>query len=65
MLCSLATKLGQDDLTQIGDLEKELGITLLAFSCHSLDPAAIDDGRLTRVKELEERLGISLVAVAA
>ena len=65
MLCSLATKLGDDQLTQIGTLEKELGVTLLAFSCHPLDPAAIDDGQLARVKALEEKLGISLVAVAA
>jgi len=65
MLCSLATKLGDDQLAQIGTLEKELGVTLLAFSCHPLDPAAIDDGQLARVKALEEKLGISLVAVAA
>jgi len=64
MLCSL-TKLGDDQLAQIGALEKELGVTLLAFSCHTMDPAAIDDGQLGRVKELEEQLGVSLVAVAA
>ena len=65
MLCSLTTRLSDDQLARIGTLEKELGVTLLAFSCHPLDPAAIDDAKLSRVKELEEALGVSLVAVAA
>ena len=65
MLCSLTTKLGDDQLAQIGALEKELGVTLLAFSCHAVDPAAIDDGQLGRLRELEDKLGVSLVAVAA
>jgi hypothetical protein len=65
MLCSLTTKLGDEELGQIDALEKELGVTLLAFTCHPLDPASIDDGQLGRVKDLEEKLGISLVAVAA
>jgi len=63
MLCSLSTKLGEQDLAEIGALEEELGVTMLAFSCHPVDPAAIDDVQLTSIKQLEEKLGISLVAV--
>ncbi|HEY5386311.1 MAG TPA: hypothetical protein VIL79_00245 [Thermoleophilia bacterium] len=63
MLCSLSTKLGDADLAQIGALEEELGVTMLAFNCHLVDPAEIDDRQLTSIKQLEERLGISLVAV--
>ncbi|MFA4966256.1 MAG: hypothetical protein WC709_11585 [Thermoleophilia bacterium] len=63
MLCSLTTKLGQDDLGQIEALEKELGVPVLAFSCHAADPAAIGEAQVARLRELESRLGVSLVAV--
>jgi sugar phosphate isomerase/epimerase len=63
MLCSLSTKLGDKDLAEIGALEEELGVTMLAFSCHPVDPAEIDDRQLASIKALEEKLGISLVAV--
>jgi hypothetical protein len=63
MLCSLSTKLGDKDLAEIGALEEELGVTMLAFNCHPVDPAEIDDRQLTSIKALEEKLGISLVAV--
>jgi sugar phosphate isomerase/epimerase len=65
MLCSISTKLGDKDLKEIGALEERLGVTLLAFNCHPLDPAAIDEGQLTKIKALEEKLGVSLVAVAS
>jgi hypothetical protein len=63
MLCSLSTKLGDKELAEIGALEEELGVTMLAFNCHPVDPADIDDRQLTSIKALEEKLGISLIAV--
>jgi hypothetical protein len=63
MLCSLSTKLGEKELAEIGALEEELGVTMLAFNCHPVDPAEVDDRQLTSIKELEEKLRISLVAV--
>ena len=63
MLCSLATKLDQRELGEVAALEKELGVTLLAFSCHDLEPAQTDERQLGRIREVEERLGVSLVAV--
>lgn len=32
MLCSLSTKLGDTELAEIGALEEELGVTMLAFN---------------------------------
>jgi hypothetical protein len=63
MLCSLSTKLRDEELAEIRVLEKELGVTMLAFSCRPADPAEIDDRQLTSIKELEEKSGVSLVAV--
>jgi len=63
MLCSLATKLGERELDEVAALERELGVTLLAFSCHDVEPAEADDRQLGRIREVEGRLGISLVAV--
>jgi hypothetical protein len=65
MLCSLASKLGEQELEEIEALERELEKRLLAFSCHAIDPAALSDEELARIRQLEARLGVSLVAVAA
>lgn len=65
MLCSLATKLDRAELEQVSQLEQELGHPLLAFSCHPVDPAHIDDEQLAKIKNLESKLGVSLVAVNA
>jgi hypothetical protein len=63
MLCSLATTLDQKQLDEIGALEKDLGVPLLAFACHAAEPAAIGDEQVARIKDVESALGISLVAV--
>jgi hypothetical protein len=62
-LAEFAAMLGEKELAEIGALEEELGVTMLAFNCHPVDPAEVDDRQLTSIKELEEKLGISLVAV--
>jgi hypothetical protein len=63
MMCSLATNLDDGQLEQIAALEDELGVTMLAFVCHQLDPAAIGKEKVARIAGLEEKLGVSLVAV--
>jgi hypothetical protein len=63
MLCSISTRLSEEELAEIGALEEKLGLTMLAFDCHPVDPAPIDDRQLTGIKQLEEKLGISLIAV--
>ncbi len=63
MLCSLSTKLDSKDLQSIADLEKELGMPLLAFSCHDLKPAQVQPEQLSKIQALESQLGLSLVAV--
>jgi hypothetical protein len=63
MLCSLATKLDQGQIAEISSLEQELGVPILAFSCHQMDAAPIDTVQVDRLKELEGKLGVALVAV--
>jgi hypothetical protein len=65
MLCSLANGLGDDDLGEITRLERDLGVTVLAYTCHEAKPASLDDTQLERLRELEDSLGVRLVAVAA
>ncbi len=62
MICSLSTPTSQD-LDQIRALETELGQPLLAFSCHNIRPAVVDDEKLKKIEALEEKLGMSLLAV--
>jgi hypothetical protein len=62
MLCSFST-LDKANLEAIQILEKELGQTLLSFSCHDIAPAVIDDEALSKIGELEKKLGVVLVAV--
>ena len=63
MLCSLATALDRQQLDRIGALEKELGVPVLAFACHSAEPAVIGGGQVDKIREVERELGVSLVAV--
>lgn len=63
MLCSLATNVEQSKLQTITDLEKDLGKTLLAFTCHDLKPSALSSDELSKVQKVEKNLGVSLVAV--
>jgi hypothetical protein len=63
MLCSLTTDVNESNLRAINDLEKGLGKTLLAFSCHDLKPSTLSAEELSKVQEVEKQLGVSLVAV--
>jgi hypothetical protein len=62
MLCTLSN-LQDDAMKQIQSLEKDLDQTLLAFSCHDINPALVDAEKLASIQDLEKKLGISLVAV--
>ena len=62
MICNLSS-LKENDLNDIVTLEKDLGKTLLAFSCHDAKIAHISEDELKRIKTLEEKMGISLVAL--
>ena len=62
MLCNLSN-LNDKDIEQVKKLEKELGITVLAFSCHEAEPAMLDKDVLDKVQAAEKELGLSLVAV--
>ena len=60
MFCEIARKVEADDLERIQSLEKELGLTLVAFSCRALDPA-----REERLQKIMEELGPQLQAPPA
>ena len=63
MLCSLATKLDQDQIAEIESLARDVGTPILAFACHQMDAAPLDAAQIDRIAELENRLGVALVAV--
>lgn len=57
MFCEIARKVEADDLERIQSLEKELGLTLVAFSCRALEPA-----REARLQSIMEEFGPQLQA---
>ena len=63
MLCSLSN-LKEQDIEQIQAAEKDLGVTLLAFSCQDMSPASLEADKLEKIQALESKLGLALVAVA-
>ncbi len=60
MFCEIARKLEDDDLDKIQSLEDDLGLTLVAFSCRSLDPA-----REEKLEKIMQELGPALQAPLA
>ncbi len=60
MLCDIARNLADDKLERIKALENDLGLTIVAFSCRSLDPA-----REERLSALMAELGPQLQAEPA
>ena len=62
MLCSISN-LKDHDVDQVKQLEAELGVTLLAFSCHDTEAALLEKETLEKIQAAERKLGLSLVAV--
>ena len=60
MLCAIARNLEEQKLDEIRDLERDLGLTLVAFTCRSVDPA-----REERLRKIEAELGPVLLAPPA
>ena len=60
MFCEIARKLEDEDLDRIQSLEKDLGLTIVAFSCRSLDPA-----REEKLEAIMRELGPMLQAPLA
>lgn len=60
MLCDIARNVEDDKLQRIKALEDDLGLTIVAFSCRSLDPA-----REERLHAIMEELGPLLQAEPA
>jgi len=60
MLCEIARNLADEKLEEIQTLEGDLGVTLVAFSCRSLEPA-----REERLRKTMEDYGLSSTTVPA
>jgi hypothetical protein len=60
MFCEIARKLEGDDLEKIQSLEEDLGLTIVAFTCRSLDPA-----REEKLEAMMRELGPMLQAPLA
>jgi hypothetical protein len=60
MFCEIARKLEGEDLEKVQSLENDLGLTLVAFSCRSLDPS-----REERLQKIMEEFGPQLQAPPA
>jgi hypothetical protein len=60
MICEIARRLEDGDVERIQALETDLGLTLVAFSCRSLDPA-----REEKLQRLMDELGPQLLAQPA
>lgn len=65
MICSLTSNIDEATLKTVSDLEKDMGKTLLAFSCHAVNPSTLSADELQKVQDVEKKLGVSLVAVEA
>lgn len=57
------SNLNETTVKKINDLEKDLGIPILAFSCNQLEAAPLNDSQLKKLQAAESELGVSLVAV--
>ncbi len=64
MICSLS-KLSENNLKEINQLESEIKTPLLAFTCYDVKSAILTDDALGKVESLEKKLGVSLLAVNA
>lgn len=62
MLCSLSS-LDKEKIKSIESVEKQIGKTLLAFSCHDTAPAQLTPEEIAIIGETEKKLGVALVAV--
>jgi hypothetical protein len=60
MLCGIARKLDERQLTEIRTLEEELGLTIVAFACRAVDPV-----REQRLRAIAAELGSELIAPPA
>ena len=62
MICSFSN-LEQAQLDTVQKLEKDVGKTMLAFSCNDIKPATLKDDELSKLQAAEKENGLVLVAV--
>ncbi|TQD26718.1 hypothetical protein [Methanolobus vulcani] len=57
------SKIDESKVKTIEELEKKLGVTILAFSGQDIKNAELTSDDLEQIKAVEGELGLSLVAV--
>jgi len=62
LICSYAT-VDDEKLKSLQKLEKNMGRTLLAFSCQEITPAQLTPEQLESIQALEKDLGVVVVAL--
>ncbi len=60
-VCGYST-IGKQQLETIDQVEKELGTTILAFSCYDVLAAQLSKEQFGRLRALEQGIGVSLIA---
>lgn len=60
----MLTQLKPEELEAVQELERRVGVRILALRDIDVEAAAIDAELLAQIKALEERLGLCLVAVS-
>lgn len=60
MICMGYASLSADDIDKVKTVEKEMGVTLLAYEVPTY--SKLNDDDMKKIKDLEKDLGLSLVA---
>ncbi len=63
MFCGYSENLSKDDVNLLNNLEKEIGKTILAFSCQDFKPSDISQEQIAKIADVEKKIGAVLVAV--
>lgn len=63
MVCGYSPNISKDHLNTLNDLEKDIGKTVLAFSCKDIKESQLSQDQLAKINDLEKKLEMVLVAV--
>lgn len=63
MVCGYSSNLNKDDLNTLNNLEKDIGKTVLAFSCKDIEESQLSQDQIAKITDAEKKIGMVLVAV--
>jgi len=62
MYCTISNNLKEKTVKKLKNLEKELGVTLIAFECKNPEFAELKGKDLEKIQEFEKKHNLSLLA---